>query len=44
LLRAILDWSKQPEGRLLLDNGTVTPLVPARDSEYDSVRSYLRAQ
>lgn len=43
LLKTILDWPNNEEGKQILKGGYFIPFSPARDAEYDSVRRYVRS-
>jgi phosphonate transport system substrate-binding protein len=42
LLKTILDWPDNDEGRTILNSGYFIPFTSAQDAEYDSVRRYVR--
>jgi phosphonate transport system substrate-binding protein len=44
LLSTILGWPKSEKGRQILEGGDFIPFVPARDADYEAVRTLVRNQ
>lgn len=42
LFDTVVNWPKTEEGRHILERGQFMPFVPAKDSDYEAVRRYLR--
>jgi phosphonate transport system substrate-binding protein len=43
LLKTILEWPGNEEGKNILSTGSFIPFSPAQDADYESVRRYVRA-
>lgn len=44
VLQTILEWPNTEAGRRILDAGHFIPFVPARDTDYEIVRRYIRSR
>ena len=44
LLRTIVDWPNTVEGKEIIKAGRFMPFVPAKDSDYEVVRRYIRSR
>ena len=42
LLKTILEWPNNEEGKKILSTGSFIPFIPARDADYEGVRRYVR--
>jgi phosphonate transport system substrate-binding protein len=42
LLKTILEWPSNEEGKAILSTGSFIPFTPARDTDYEGVRRYVR--
>lgn len=42
LLKTILEWPSNEEGKKILGAGSFIPFTPARDADYEGVRRYVR--